>query len=215
MTIPCSLNPLGSLPSPYKPDEVLCNLSNGQSADVTFYPGVYYIEAQGAGGSGGCYGIFGWGRGNGGGSGAGFKGKIRIYYKTVLNISTGVKGVVPSGSGGGGGAGGDTVISHIMLCGGGPGGTGGEAVSRVAGGKLTVYKNSNYAIIEQEYLGDGNPTNPDEIRTGGNSVITNDGGGLPGANATSNGAGGGGYPGYGINGGAGGAGSCLIKFVRP
>lgn len=76
--LPISMNPLGCPAGPYSPGDVLCNLSNGQTATVTFWPGVYRVRGQGAGGWGNAYG---WGDGYGGGSGAGFEGLIRISKK--------------------------------------------------------------------------------------------------------------------------------------
>lgn len=209
MTIPCSLSPLGATPSPYKPDEIVCNISNGQTKEVKLTPGVYYIETQGGGGSGGTYGDFGWGRGSGGGSGAGFKGLIRVKKTITCNIST----AAAVSSGKWSVKGNPTEIENMFLCDGGGAGITNEALA--VGGKLTVIENDSYEILSSEYRGNGNGTKVvnGNKRYGGDSVITNDGGGLPGANATSNGAGGGGYDGSGINGGAGGAGSCLIKFV--
>lgn len=209
MTIPCYLSPLGTSLGKYKPDEIICDLSNGETAEVTFYPGVWYIETQGGGGSGGTYGDFGWGRGSGGGSGAGFKGLIRVKKTITCNIST----AVAVASGKWSVKGNPTEIENMFLCDGGEGGHTNEALS--VGGELTVIENDSYEILSSEYRGNGNGTKvvDGNKRYGGDSVITNDGGGLPSANATSFGAGGGGYTGSGINGGAGGAGSCLIKFV--
>ena len=42
----------------YEPYKVLCNISNGESSSVEFRKGVYYIRAQGGGGSGGTYGDY-------------------------------------------------------------------------------------------------------------------------------------------------------------
>lgn len=211
MTIPCYLSPLGTSLGKYKPDEIICDLSNGETAEVTFYPGVWYIETQGGGGSGGTYGDFGWGRGSGGGSGAGFKGLIRVKKTITCNIST----AVAVASGKWSVKGNPTEIENMFLCDGGGAGITNEALAN--GGLLTVINNDAFDIIQADYLGNGNPTKvvDGSKRYGGDSVITNDGGGLPSANATSFGAGGGGYNGSGINGGAGGAGSCLIRYVAP
>lgn len=210
MVLPCTLYPLGSEVSRYKPGQVLCDLSNGETAEITLYPGIYYIEAQGAGGTGGTYGDFGWGRGGGGGGGAGFKGLIRVKKTMMVNIST----AVTTTHGKWGATGAPTTISDMMSCGGGHAGSSGSDTNYANGGLLTVYESSNYDIIQADYIGYGNPVKlASGARYGGDSVITNDGGGLPSGNATSNGAGGGGYNGSGLNGGTGGEGSCLIKYV--
>lgn len=193
----------------YNATQTICNLSNGQSWSGTLARGVYYIEVQGGGGSGGTYGDFGWGRGSGGGSGAGFKGFILVKKPMTCNVSTGA--AVSSGKWSVNGN--PTEIENMFLCGGGEGGKTNEALA--AGGKLTVISNDSYEILASEYLGDGNGTKviDNNKRYGGDSVITNSGGGNPSENATAFGAGGGGFTGSGINGGAGGAGSCLIKAV--
>ena len=152
MTLPCTLYPLGTEVSRYEPDQVLCDLSNGQTAELTLYPGVYYIEAQGAGGSGGTYGDFTWGRGSGGGSGAGFKGLIRVKKTITCNIST----AVAVASGKWSVKGNPTEIENMFLCDGGGGGNTGEALA--VGGELTVIENDNYEILSSEYRGNGNLT---------------------------------------------------------
>lgn len=196
----------------YDPQQILVNISNGQTANVIFYPGIYYVEAQGAGGSGGQYGVFGWGRGAGGGSGAGFKGYIRVKKTINSNITTAVTTPRAGGSASHGTTGGSTTISDMFLCAGGQGGIGADRSTFVNGGLITVYESPDFDIIQADYLGNGNPTDLTDLRRGGDSVITNDGGGRD-SDATSPGAGGCGFDGAGLNGGAGGAGSCLIKYI--
>lgn len=212
MTLPCTLHPIGTEVSRYEPDQVLCDLSNGQTAELTLYPGIYYIEVQGAGGSGGQYGAFGWGRGAGGGSGAGFKGLVRVKRTINSTVTTAVTTPRTGGSASKGTTGGSTTISGMFLFKGGEGGWGGDSSRFTDGGLITVYESPDYDIIQADYLGNGNPTDLTDLRRGGDSVITNDGGGRD-SDATSPGAGGCGYDGSGLNGGAGGAGSCLIKYI--
>ena len=217
MTIVCSLYPLGTTMGRFKPDEVLCDLSNGETAEITLYPGVYYIEAQGAGGSGGQYGTFGWGRGTGGGSAAGFKGLIRIKKTITTTISTAVETIRSGGSTTEGKTGNPTTLTNMFTFNGGQAGWGGDegfsSYQLRNGGLITVIENDDFDIIQADYLGNGNPTDFEvSRRKGGDSVITNDGGGLN-TNATSPGAGGCGYSGSGVNGGNGGEGTCLIKYV--
>lgn len=193
----------------YEPYKVLCNISNGESSSVEFRKGVYYIRAQGGGGSGGTFGDFGWGRGSGGGSGAGFEGYILVKRNIICNVSTGA--AVSSGKWSVNGN--STQIENMFIFGGGEGGKTNEALA--VGGELTVIANDDYEILTVKYLGNGNGTKvvDGNKRYGGDSVISNDGGGLPSANATAPGAGGGGFTGSGINGGAGGAGECLIQYI--
>lgn len=193
----------------YEPNTVLCNISNGESSSVEFRKGVYYICAQGGGGSGGTFGDHTWGRGSGGGSGAGFEGYILVKRNIICNVSTGA--AVSSGKWSVNGN--STQIENMFIFGGGEGGKTNEALA--VGGELTVIANDDYEILTAKYLGNGNGTKvvDGNKRYGGDSVILNDGGGLPSADATSFGAGGGGYTGSDINGGAGGAGECLIQYI--
>lgn len=213
MTIPCSLYPLGTLISPYKIDEVLCNISNGQTATVHLYPGVYYIRAQGAGGGGGRNGY--WGNGQGGGSGAGFRGYIFVKRDLgTVSVSAGVGGAEAYN----GNPGTDTVVGPIMTLGGGKGGAG-ESNEHVANAGIYTFKSSNnWEIISSAIARNGNQgleaTSSSDFVSGGNSVLTNNGGGKGHANATAPGAGGGGGFQWNIEGGAGGDGECLIRFVK-
>ncbi len=193
----------------YEPNTVLCNISNGASTTVHMRKGVYYIRAQGGGGSGGTFGDFFWVCGSGGGSGAGFEGYILVKRNIICNVSTGA--AVSSGKLSVNGN--STQIENMFIFGGGEGGKTNEALA--VGGELTVIANDDYEILTAKYLGNGNGTKvvDGNKRYGGDSVISKDGGGLPSANATAPGAGGGGFTGSGINGGAGGAGECLIQYI--
>lgn len=203
MTIPCYLSPLGSLPSPYKPDEIICNISNGKTKKVKFTSGVWYIEAQGAGGDGGNY-AYPYGQGYGGGSGAGCKIYVRILKSFTTTITAGAAGESK---------GGDTIIPNIVTLGGGVKG------STVQGTPSGLTDNGGASTKEDEVfykLLSGNIVdgNPGDAFTGGNSVITNSGGAERNTSATVPGAGGGGSKDAGRF-GKGAGGSCLIKFVRP
>lgn len=203
MTIPCSLHPLGALPSPYKPGEILCNISNGQTKKVKFTPGIWYIEAQGSGGDGGNY-AYPYGQGYGGGSGAGCKIYVRIIKEFTKTITAGAVGETK---------GGDTIIPNIAILGGGYKG------KTVQGSPSGLTDNGGAYIKEEEIfykLLSGNFVNgnPGNAFTGGNSVITNSGGAPHNTSASVSGAGGGGSLNTGQF-GKGAGGSCLIKFVRP
>lgn len=213
MTIPCSLYPLGTLIRYYKIGEVLCNIQNGQTATVHLYPGVYYIRAQGAGGGGGRCGYYG--HGQGGGSGAGFEGYLRVKADVgKVTCTAGVGGTEAYD----GNPGTDTFIGSIMTLGGGKGGAG-ENKEHVANAGIYTFRSSNkWEIISSTVARNGNqgleaPVEGDFV-SGGNSVLTNSGGGKGRADATAPGAGGGGGYRFNINGGAGSYGECLVKFVR-
>lgn len=200
------MSPLGSPLGRYQTNQILCNISNGKTAKVTFYPGIYYIRAQGAGGKGGNYG-YPYFNGNGAPSGAGFEGYIRITKQIVSEVSAGVGGTdsAPAGT--------DTVISNIMILGGGSAGpqTGyGTVCPAGTPGKITIKTNSSFSVVKSIISSDGNAgCNHD----GGNSVLTGDGAGSGTGAATKPGAGGGGTSSIGGVGGAGGIGECLIKFI--
>lgn len=203
MTIPCYLSPLGSTPSPYKPDEILCDLSNGETTKITLYPGVYYIEAQGSGGNGGSY-AYPYGQGYGGGSGAGCKVYVKIIKEFTETITAGAVGTTK---------GGDTIIPNIATLGGGYKGKtvqGSPSGLTDNGGAYTKEDEILYKLLSGEFM-TGNPGN---AWTGGDSVITNSGGASRNTSATVLGAGGGGSYGAATF-GNGAGGSCLIKFVRP
>lgn len=200
------MSPLGSPLGRYRTNQILCDISNGETTEVTFYPGIYYIRAQGAGGKGGNYG-YPYTNGNGAPSGAGFEGYIRITKQIVSEISAGVRGTAsaPAGTA--------TVISNIMTLGGGSAGP--QTVFNTvcpAGtpGKITIETNSSFSVVESIISSDGNAGCG---HVGGNSVLTGDGAGSGTEDATKPGAGGGGTSSIGGIGGAGGGGECLIKFI--
>lgn len=205
------MSPLGSPLGRYRINQILCNISNGKTAKVTFYPGIYYIRAQGAGGGGGNGNY--WSNGGGGGSGAGFEGYIRVSQEFSSTVTTGVGGANSS-------AGADTVISGVMTLGGGKGGASGEAG---AGGIYDLDKSGNSSVTKSIILSNGNAGlfsnagSPDDRCRGGMSVLTGDGAGTGGSKesvkATKPGAGGGGQIQWGAAGGTGSYGECLIKFI--
>lgn len=217
MTIPCSLFPLGTMIGPYKIGEVLCNISNGASKVIYLYPGIYYIRAQGAGGGGGHNGYFG--NGQGGGSGAGFEGYLRIKGNVgKVTCTTGVGGTEAYD----GNPGGNTQIGGIMTLGGGLGGAG-ENKEHIANEGLYTFNSrpDEWEIVSSTVARDGNrgiEAKPDaSVKSGGNSVLTNSGGGPTSdsnKNASAPGAGGGGGWQWNSNGGDGSYGECLIKFVK-
>lgn len=52
--IPINKNPLGTEETnPYTPNEILCDINNGATKELEFYPGIYYIRGQGGGAGGG------------------------------------------------------------------------------------------------------------------------------------------------------------------
>jgi hypothetical protein len=194
---------------PYKIGEVLCNISNGQTATVHLYPGVYYIRAQGAGGGGGNY-AYPYGHGIGAGSGAGFKGYIKILKKVVVTVTAGKAGNSATD-------GTATFISNIINLGGGKAGftnQGGIPDIGGLGGTITIdNSNLNKIFYITSYSVKSNGKSGTK-QIGGNSVLTNDGGGQSGGGAaTARGAGGGGTSSIGGIGGNGGYGECLIKFT--
>lgn len=200
----------------YEPNHILCNLSNGASTTVHMRKGVYYIRGQGAGGGGGRNGYFG--NGQGGGSGAGFEGYIYVKRDLgTVSVSTGVGGTEAYD----GNPGTDTVIGQLITLGGGKGGAG-ENKKHIANEGLYTF-NSNpgaWEIISSTVARNGNQgleaSNSASFISGGNSVLTGDGGGPTSDSnhdASAPGAGGGGGWGYNSSGGAGGAGECLIQYI--
>lgn len=199
----------------YEPYKVLCNISNGKSSSVEFRKGVYYIRGQGAGGGGGRNGYFS--NGQGGGSGAGFEGYIYIKRDLgTVSVSAGVGGTAAYD----GNPGTDTVVGSIMTLGGGKGGAG-ESNEHVANGGIYTFNSSNdWEIISSTVARNGNQgleaSNTASFISGGNSVLTGDGGGPTSDSnhdASAPGAGGGGGWAYNSSGGAGGAGECLIQYI--
>lgn len=185
----------------YNATQTICNVNNGASWSGTLARGIYYIRAQGAGAGGG--GNNAYNAGYGGGSGAGFEGYIYVKSPIEITVNTGVGGT----QGTNGTAGGNTSISGIMTLG---GGTGGKPGTAGTGGTISITLDDRYEILSTIVRSagkDGNGT------VGGNSVLTNTGGGLNGKGATAPGAGGGGQSGWGSADGGGYYGECLIKCV--
>ena len=203
MGIRTEIKPLGSRKGKYKKGTVLCNLSNGQSATITFYPGIYYIRAQGAGGSGGITGY--WNSGQGGGSGAGFTGYIKIK-KTIKNVGVSAGAATAAGYTL---KGGDTIIGNIMSLGGGLGGIGNDGAQANNGGKYTFNQSNDWEIVSSSVAEDGLKAGYGQ---GSNSVLTNSGGGPANNPATASGAGSGGGTGFGSKASASGMGECLIRY---
>lgn len=196
----------------YEPYKVHCNISNGASSSVEFRKGVYYIRAQGGGGGGGRNGYFG--NGQGGGSGAGFEGYIYVKRDLgAVSVSAGVGGTEAYD----GNPGTDTVVGHIMTLGGGKGGAGENKEHVANAGIYTFNSSDDWEIISFTVARNGEQgleaTPSGDFVSGGNSVLTNSGGGKGRADATAPGAGGGGGYNWNINGGAGGVGECLIQYI--
>lgn len=208
MGIRTAIKPLGSRKGRYKKGTVLCSLSAGQSAIITFYPGIYYIRGQGAGAGGGNY-AYPWGHGTGAGSGAGFEGYIKILKKVEVTVTAGKAGISATD-------GTATFISNIINLDGGKAGftnQGGIPDIGGLGGVITIdTSNLNKIFYIKSYSVKSNGKSGTK-QTGGNSVLTNDGGGeASGGNATTRGAGGGGTSGIGGKGGIGGDGELLIRY---
>lgn len=199
----------------YEPYKVLCNISNGASTTVHMRKGVYYIRGQGAGGAGGRNGYFG--NGQGGGSGAGFEGYVylKVDYGNMV-ITAGVGGTEAYH----GNPGTDTVIGQLMTLGAGGGGAGENTAHYANAGILTINSSDNWEILSYTVKSDGNQgleaSNSASFISGGNSVLTGDGGGPTSDSnhdASAPGAGGGGGWAFNISSGAGGAGECLIQYI--
>lgn len=192
----------------YKANFVLCNLSGVASNTKILYPGVYTVRAQGAGGGGGRNGYFG--NGQGGGSGAGFAGKLKVWRKISVAVSTGAGGAQQA-------AGTNTIIGGIWTLGAGLQGSTENAEHIANAGSYTFNPSANWEIISFTVARNGiqglEATASGDFVSGGNSVLTNSGGGKGTANATAPGAGGGGGFQWHFDGGAGGVGECLIKFI--
>lgn len=196
---------------PYAPGTILFQGSNGASGQVTFYPGVYYVRAQGGGGGGGNNSYY---NGGGGGSGAGFEGYIRFFTEmpNVL-VSTGTGGARQTN-------GTATTLADILTLGGGLRGME-NAIGK--GGTLSWLNNNNesYQVVSATVSQNGYdgviPPNSGTAVSGAHSVLTNSGGGLANAAATAPGAGGGGGYAWHSAGGAGMYGEALIRYekLRP
>lgn len=200
----------------YEPNTVLCNISNDASTTVHMRKGVYYIRGQGAGGGGGRNGYFG--NGQGGGSGAGFEGYIYVKRDLgTVSVSVGVGGTEAYH----GNPGTDTVIGQLMTLGAGGGGAGEYTEHYANAGILTINSSDNWEILSYTVKSDGNQgleasNSGASFISGGNSVLTGDGGGPTSSSnhdASAPGAGGGGGWGYNMSGGAGGVGECLIQYI--
>lgn len=199
----------------YEPYKVLCNISNGASITVHMRKGVYYIRGQGAGGGGGRNGYFG--NGQGGGSGAGFEGYIYVKRDLgTVSVSAGVGGTEAYH----GNPGTDTVIGQLMTLGAGGGGAGENTAHYANAGILTINSSDNWEILSYTVKSDGNQgleaSSSASFISGGNSVLTGDGGGPTSDSnhdASAPGAGGGGGWQWNSSGGAGGAGECLIQYI--
>lgn len=192
---------------PYTPGAVLLNISNAGSGTVNFYKGKYHIYAQGAGGGGGRSVYFA--HAGGGGSGAGFNGYI-VFTEDVLNVACSTAagaGELQVGVA--------TVINGIFNLGGG--GTGqNDGWNAGVGGTYTFTSDSRWYIESSTVAGNGNSGFAGNASTtpsyGGNSVLTNSGGGTANNNATALGAGGGGGRASHV-GMTGGGGQCVIKYI--
>lgn len=192
----------------YKANYVLCDLSGVASATKTLYPGVYIVRAQGAGGGGGRNGYFG--NGQGGGSGAGFEGTLKVWRKIPVAVSTGAGGAQQV-------KGTDTIIGGIWTLGAGLEGSTESAAHIANAGPYTFNSSADWEIVSYKVAQNGiqgvEATSSGDFVSGGNSVLTNSGGGTGNDDATAPGAGGGGGFQWHFDGGAGGVGECLIKFI--
>lgn len=209
MGVRTAIKPLGSRKGRYKKGTVLCNLSNGQSSRINIKRGLYFIRGQGAGGWGGNNFMA---NGGGGGSGAGFEGYI-YFRKDIDNVEV-ISGVAPTTQA----AGNPTIISGVLMLGGGAVGgynnnTGGD------GGIYQFIEDRRWYIksfrVAQNGENGRGASNDGNYRSGGNSVLTGNGGGLGNAAATAAGAGGGGGYAWHTAGQAGGGGELLIRYERP
>lgn len=196
----------------YEPDTVLCNISNGESSSVEFKKGVYYVRGQGAGGGGGRNGLYG--NGQGGGSGAGFEGYIYVKRDLgAVSVSTGVGGTQAYD----GNPGTDTIVGSIMTLGGGGGGAGENKANVANAGIYTFNSSDDWEIISCTVAQNGNhgleATASADFVSGGNSVLTDSGGGKGHASSTAPGAGGGGGYQWNFDGGDGYYGELKIQYI--
>ncbi len=214
MTIMGKSNTLGGSVCAYFPGTILFDGKNGASANISLKKGTYYIRAQGAGAGGGNSGAYGIG--GGGGSGAGFDGNIYINNNQENIIC--YAGIAEQANRKNGEA---SYIGDLITLGGGfvGGSDNGKAGS---GGTLTISNNIN--IISYDIKSNGNPGNPtingSATKAGGNSVITNTGGGIYKGTfaercATAPGAGGAGGKQWDLNGGYGMYGEVKIQYLKP
>ena len=191
----------------YEKNQVIFDGQDGDAVNLTFVKGFYYVRGQGAGGGGGNNNY--WHNGVGGGSGAGFEGYL-YFAEKIENVS-----VITGKGGTNSTAGGDTSIADIMVLGGGKRGlpaAGGE------GGEFLFAADPSLAVISKAIIqsngvnGVGAPSNAEGF-SGGNSVLTGDGGGQNSSNATKPGAGGGGQWQWGGAGGLGMFGELKIIYL--
>lgn len=176
------------------------------------------IRGQG-GGAGGGNNIY-WGNGGGGGGGAGFEGYLFFTENMSVQVGTAVgAGTQANGN--------DTYINNVMILGGGKAG-GTDNNQNGLGGVFQFdhipTTQGKVKILSFTKKSNGNPgganvLNPNGARGGGDSVLTNGGGGLfegnrDQRNATQWGAGGAGGKAWDQAGGNGSYGELLIKYVR-
>ena len=218
MGIRTAIKPLGSRKGRYKKGTVLCNLSNGQSATITFYPGIYYIRGQGSGGSGGNCGYFA--TGGGGGSGAAFEGYVRVLKKMIITVTAGAAPTKNSI------AGGNTIIENMMTLNSGQGGGDGNGQTGI-GGLIDIVIQNWFKIIDSwpHTVLNGLPGNNgvvtgSDYSAGANAALTGTGGGKAGGSgqsgrsATAPGAGGAGGIQFDTSGGLGACGECFIRYEQ-
>ena len=214
MTIMGKSNSLGGSICAYTPNTILFDGKNGDTKEVNLKKGYYYIRAQGAGGGGGNCGVYGVG--GGGGSGAGFEGIIKISDN--LNNINCYAGIAPQSNRKSGEA---SYIGDIIKLGGGIVGytdNGGAGV----GGSLTISEQlqiTSCQIKSNGYSGNS-VVNGTTLRSGANSVLTNNGGGIAKGTfeercATAPGAGGAGGKQWDLDGGYGMYGEVKIQYLKP
>ena len=214
MTLMGKSNPLGSSTCAYPPNTILFDGSNVASTTLTLKRGCYYVRAQGAGAGGGNSGAYGVG--GGGGSGAGFDGNI--YINNNQENITCYAGIAEQANRKNGEA---SYIGDLMTFGGGfIGSTDNGKPGN--GGTLTISDKINILLFRVK--SDGNPGNPtingSATKAGGNSVITDTGGGIYKGTfeercATAPGAGGAGGKQWDLNGGYGMYGEVKIQYLKP
>lgn len=214
MTLMGKSNSLGGSICAYHSGTILFDGYDGASESIMLKKGCYYIRGQGAGAGGGNCGL--GGLGGGGGSGAGFEGNIYISHSTD-NITC-YAGIAVQANRQNGEA---SYIGDLISMGGGfIGGT--ENSKAGAGGILSI--SEDIKILSYQIKSDGNPGNQSDdgsvSRCGGDSVLTNSGGGIYKGNfeercASAPGAGGAGGKDWDNNGGYGKSGEVKIQYLRP
>lgn len=126
---------LANFKSPYRANEQLVYQTGAAAEAISFYPGVYRVYAQGAGG-GGSPGDY-YSVGGGGGSGAGFEGNVRTRCNLGKVWATTMSGGASTTSGG------NTIIGDVVELQGGVRGWNGNSVP---GGGIW-WKNANVNVI--------------------------------------------------------------------